>query len=86
MSEYADQVLNALGIVQGPSHMEVMWGENGVCLVEVGSRCHGGEGTWIPVAKECIGYTVVDATLDVYLKGDLFDKMQHHTYTIKKVS
>lgn len=86
MSEYADSVLNALGIYQGPSHMEVMWCEDGVCLVEVGSRCHGGEGTWIPVAKECIGYTMVDVTLDVYLNGALFDKIKHHSYTMNKVS
>lgn len=31
----------------------------GPCLVEVGSRCHGGEGTWLPTIQECIGYTQV---------------------------
>jgi hypothetical protein len=29
------------------------------CLVEVGARCQGGEGTWLKVVKECIGYTMV---------------------------
>lgn len=71
--EYADLVLNALDIKHGPSHMEVMLKsvtrtdpatdvdtvEFLPCLVEVGSRCHGGEGTWLPVAMECIGYTQV---------------------------
>jgi hypothetical protein len=65
---YADEVLNAVGIREGPSHMEVMvnWieGEGKVrvpepCLVEVGARCHGGEGTWLPLVKECIGYSQV---------------------------
>ena len=31
----------------------------GPCLVEVGSRCHGGEGTWQSIADECLGYNQV---------------------------
>lgn len=31
----------------------------GPCLVEVGTRCHGGEGTWQPIAQECLGYNQV---------------------------
>lgn len=64
---YAQQVINALKIHQGPTHMEVILTpvkRNGTveyspCLVEVGSRCHGGEGTWIPIVNECIGYNQV---------------------------
>lgn len=41
--EYAEAVTKELGIDQGPSHMEVMFCSDGPCLVEVGSRCHGGE-------------------------------------------
>jgi hypothetical protein len=59
------QVLDALGIFNGPGHMEVKMCPDGPCLVEVGSRCHGGEGTWVPVAMECVGYSQVDAALDV---------------------
>lgn len=76
---YANCVLDALGIMEGPSHMEVMYNpdsiENGggPCLVEVGSRCHGGEGTWIPLVVEATGYTQVSVTVDVYLNGPLFD-------------
>ena len=36
-----------------------MYCHDGPCLVEVGSRCQGGEGSWLPVAHECIGYTSV---------------------------
>ena len=40
--------------------MEVMYNEaTGPCLVEVGSRCQGGEGTWLPTCVECVGYTQV---------------------------
>lgn len=63
MVAYSSQVLDALDIKQGPSHMEVMWIDDKSgghpCLVEVGSRCHGGEGTWLQVAQECVGYTHV---------------------------
>eukprot|EP01034_Spumella_vulgaris_P037707 gene37707-46522_t len=55
MIKYADTVLTALNILNGPSHMEVMLhttidkvtGEPvyDPCLVEVGARCQGGEGT-----------------------------------------
>ena len=85
MSEYADSVLDALGINQGPSHMEVMWCDDGVCLVEVGSRCHGGEGTWIPIAQECVGYTQVSMTIDVFTGGHLFDEIPKDAYVVKKV-
>lgn len=85
MNEYADSVLDALGITQGPSHMEVMWCEDGVCLVEVGSRCHGGEGTWIPIAQECVGYTQVSVTIDMYIGGHLFDDIPKDIYKVKKV-
>jgi biotin carboxylase len=53
MIAYAEKVLDALDINQGPSHMEVMYCSDGPCLVEVGSRCHGGEGTWLQVRRTC---------------------------------
>lgn len=94
MVPYADKILDALGIMNGPSHMEVMVNtviKNGVvtyepCLVEVGARCHGGEGTWLPVAMECVGYTQVLVTLDVYLGGGLFERIDKDTFPLRKVS
>jgi biotin carboxylase len=57
---YGDKVLDALAIRHGPSHMEIIYNEEtGPCLVEVGARCHGGEGEWLPIAEECIGFTQV---------------------------
>ena len=75
MVSYAQRVNKAVGILQGPSHMEIIWSAEGPCLVEVGARCHGGEGTWLPVAKECVGYTQIDATLNAYLRPELFDAL-----------
>lgn len=52
LKQYADQILNALDIRHGPSHMEIKYDPDiGPCLVEVGARCHGGEGSWMPVAQ-----------------------------------
>ena len=43
-----------------------------------------GEGTWISVAKECIGYTQVDCTLDLYLDGPVFDTLSSDQYALRK--
>ncbi len=88
MIEYARKVVAALKIYQGPTHMEVIChtairtDEAGdevlthdACLVEIGSRCHGGEGSWIPVAQECIGYTQLEVALNCYLRPDQFDAL-----------
>jgi biotin carboxylase len=85
MIAYADKVLDALGINQGPSHMEIMYNEEtGPCLVEVGCRCQGGEGTWLASAMECIGFTQVTVTLDVYTEGKFFAAMDKDNYVLKK--
>jgi biotin carboxylase len=92
MVPYADKILDALGIMNGPSHMEVMVNtvvKDGVvtyepCLVEVGARCHGGEGTWLSVAMECVGYTQVLVTLDAYLGGGLFERIQKDNFPLHK--
>ena len=85
MVEYADKVLDALGVVCGPSHMEIMYNEeSGPCLVEVGARCHGGEGTWLKSTMECVGYTQVSVTLDSYLDGKLFDSIDAKHFPLTK--
>ena len=47
---YQKKVITALGIVNGPTHGEVKWFQGEPVLVEVGSRCHGGDGFWTAVA------------------------------------
>jgi biotin carboxylase len=44
---YEKTVLDALGILNGPSHGEVKWTGDEPVLVEVGARCHGGEGVFV---------------------------------------
>jgi hypothetical protein len=49
---YQKQVCTALGIVNGPSHGELIWSKAEQCpvLIEVGARCHGSEGLWIDIS------------------------------------
>src|SRR3546814_2571579 len=73
---YAREVLTALEIFQGPSHMEVIWTQDGPCLVEVGARCHGGEATWLNVVNECVGYNQLEATMDCYRSEEHTSELQ----------
>lgn len=59
------QCLDALGVQHGPSHAEVMWleEEDQPCLVEVGARPHGGEGTFAELSTPGIGYNQLEATI-----------------------
>ena len=53
--DYAEKAAIALGYIQGPSHIEVLLTSVGPRLQDAGWRCHGGLGTWLPIAQECIG-------------------------------
>eukprot|EP00808_Paulinella_micropora_P019776 g44843.t1 len=67
LAKYTFKVLDALGIQNGPAHAEVMFTPQGPRLIEVGARCHGGEGNWVPLARKVWGYTQVDGVVDVWL-------------------
>ena len=58
-------MLDALAVRHGPSHAEVMWldGEDAPCLVEVGCRPHGGEGTFVDMVEPVIGYSKLSVSL-----------------------
>eukprot|EP00953_Heterococcus_sp_UTEX-ZZ885_P036856 18969-Heterococcus_DN1.PRE.1 len=45
----------------------IQYTATGPCLVEVGTRCHGGEGSWQEIATEVVGYNQIDATFDAYV-------------------
>ena len=71
--DYQKRVITALGIRNGPTHGEVKWCKGEPVLVEVGARCHGGDGLWVGLATECFGYNQVQCTIDAYLKPEDFD-------------
>ncbi|ETV91713.1 hypothetical protein H310_13782 [Aphanomyces invadans] len=71
--KYALQVLDAVGIRNGPGHAEIIWTKgNEPCLVEVGARLHGRNGTDIPILMRSQGYSIASATLDAYFNPSAF--------------
>jgi biotin carboxylase len=71
--DYQKKVLDALEIKHGAGHGEVIYTPDGPCLVEVGARPHGGEGSWVPLVYKCLGTSQVKALVDVFLDPDAFD-------------
>jgi len=73
---YTRGVLDALGIRNGPSHGEIMMTDDGPCLVEMNCRAHGGDGTWVPLARAMTGgYSQVDATIEAFLDEEAFKQL-----------
>jgi len=73
---YTRGVLDALGIKNGPTHGEVMMTPDGPCLVEMNCRSHGGEGSWVPLARALTGgYSQVDAAIDAFLDDSAFARL-----------
>jgi len=68
---YALQVLDALGIVNGASHMELRITEDGPCLIEVGARPCGDPIS--PLLDVCLGQNHVQQTVDALLHKAYFD-------------
>jgi len=70
---YQKKVLNALGIKNGAGHGEVMYTPGGPRLVEVGARCHGAEGNWIPLAAQVYGTNQVKVLVDTYVDQESWE-------------
>jgi len=62
-----------LGIKHGAGHGEVMYTPSGPRLVEVGARCHGAEGNWVPLVNKCYGTSQVKALVDTYLDPEAWE-------------
>jgi hypothetical protein len=70
---YTRKVLDAMGIRHGPTHGEVMLTRDGPCLVAMNCRCHGGDGSFLPLAGALTGgYTQVDVALDSFIDESRF--------------
>ena len=87
--EYQKKVLDALGIKNGPTHGEVKWCRGEPVLVEVGARCHGGDGFWTTVCDEVYGYNQAQVAIDAYLNAEAFARIPdaplvRHAYGLLK--
>ena len=74
---YTKHVLYALGLENGPAHLEIKLTEEGPCLIECGARPHGAEGTFIPIARKALGRDQVTMTADAYLDEKRFASYRH---------
>mmetsp|Transcript_85994 Transcript_85994/g.243510 ORF Transcript_85994/g.243510 Transcript_85994/m.243510 type:complete len:513 (-) Transcript_85994:624-2162(-) len=76
--EYANKVLDATGLQNGASDMEVFWleEEGRPCVVDLNGRWtalmwHDG----LALEQETVGNNQITATINAYLDGDAFDDM-----------
>jgi biotin carboxylase len=82
LGRYAAQVLDALGIMHGPGHLEVKLTPDGPCLVEIGARIAGGD---IPhYARLGIGESQIDWTVDAYVDPERFHARCDTDYAIQR--
>lgn len=77
---YVEQVLDALGIVHGPAHTEIMLTENGPVLIESGARLQGAV-TPAPHAA-ATGTSQVALTVDACTDPDAFDRLPGTVYQL----
>jgi hypothetical protein len=74
--DYANKVLDATGLKNGASDMEVIWSNGGPCVVDLNGRWsalmwHDG----LKMMEETVGNNQITATVNAYLDGDAFDEM-----------
>mmetsp|Transcript_20191 Transcript_20191/g.42283 ORF Transcript_20191/g.42283 Transcript_20191/m.42283 type:complete len:494 (-) Transcript_20191:89-1570(-) len=81
--KYMHGVLESLQVKNGPSHGEVMWTTKGPCLIEVGSRPHGGEGTFVTLADGCIGYNQLGVMVDAHENRSKFFNLPNRPDRLK---
>jgi biotin carboxylase len=61
LADYACACLDALGILHGPAHSEVMLTDAGPVLIETGARLQGGDS--VPLMREAVGTSQADAAV-----------------------
>jgi len=79
---YALQVLDALGIKNGPARLEIMLTPKGPVLIEMGARIAGGKASL--TSRAATGFSHVEATADVYLDPEKFMSYCGKPYEFKK--
>jgi biotin carboxylase len=82
LRDYGSAVLDALGIVWGPAHTEVMLTTDGPVLIETAARM---QGTIIPEAVvEATGASHVTLTVDCVTGGGQFERLASDGYPLRR--
>lgn len=79
---FAHQVLDAVGIKYGASHVEIILTEKGPAIVEVGARISGA--TNIASSQECVGHDAVNLTVDAYVDPEAFMRSYKEVNRVNK--
>lgn len=78
---YAFKVLDAMGILYGPGHLEIKLTPDGPCLVEIGARLAGGD---MPhYAELAIGESQLTWTVDAYTNPKRFHSRYEQKYRLQ---
>ncbi|MEU3963315.1 ATP-grasp domain-containing protein [Streptomyces buecherae] len=80
--DYAFAVLDALGILHGPAHLEVMMTQDGPCLVEVGSRICGADKAYY--AMLAAGESQIEQTVDAFVDPERFLAQHQRPYRVQR--
>ena len=71
LTTYCKAALDALGIVYGASHCEIMLTNDGPVMIETGARMHGGKNPPLLVER-CSNHALVDLVVDSYVDFESF--------------
>lgn len=80
---YACAVLDALGIVSGPAHTEIMMTAHGPRLIESAAR-PGGGCVAPQILRRCVGHSQLDVSLLAQLDVDAFAAYAQRPYQLKQ--
>ncbi|MGW2062589.1 ATP-grasp domain-containing protein [Streptomyces sp. NPDC001937] len=79
---YAFEVLDALGVRHGPSHIELKLTPSGPVLIEMGARICGGD---LPhYVQLATGESPFDWTVDAFVRPDRFHERHDNDYEIQR--
>lgn len=70
LKKYAEQTLDAIGILNGPAHAEIKYTKSGPKLIEIASRLAGLFD--FSVIQKCQGYSQLSVSVETYLDPELF--------------
>lgn len=83
IAPYCLKVCDALGIKNGPAHIELIMHDQQPHFLELGARLMGG-GIDSKIFTDSIGYSQLDATLDCFLDPKQFFEKTRNPYVLEK--
>ncbi len=83
IAPYCSKICDALGIENGPSHIELIMHNQQAYFIELGARLMGGS-IESKIFTDSIGYSQLDATIDCFLYPKQFFEKTKNPYVLEK--